>query len=222
MAVTIKDSDIYESGSSGFLDVHTLTDIDVSGTDTLAIAVGFNRNPTSDVTSWTIEGNTPTALIDAINTNVAALSSVYYKINNAATTIVSNTPSYKLQAMIGVGLENVDQTTPIAGSSAAASGYGSAASHSYTGTSGNLLIVVVALKDDRTLTPTSNTQIQSVTHADANMGTGYVGYATATGSSQTLGATWTTDTNWECAIIEVTAAAGGSPVVNGAGFFGLM
>lgn len=211
MAIAFTDSDIYESGSGGYVTTHTLPDIDVSGTDTLAIAVGFNRNPLSDVGSWTIEGNSPTSLINAINTNVAAIQSYYYLINNAATTIVSNTPSFKLQAIIGLGLSGVDQTTPIAGSSAAASGYGTAASHTYTGTAGNLLLVFVTTSADRTYTPTSNTALQSVIHADANLGSGYVGYATATGSSQTLGATWTTDTNWECAVVEIKEATGGPP-----------
>jgi hypothetical protein len=207
MAVAIIDSDTYESGSGGYLTTHTLPDIDVSGTDTLAIGVGFNRNPLSDVSSWTFEGNTPTSIINAINTNVAAIQSYRYLINNAATTIVSNTPSYKLQAMIGLGLSGVDQTTPIAGSSAAASGYSAAASHSYTGTSGNLLLVFVSTSADRTMTATNCTVLRQVTHADANLGSGFVGYVTATGSSQTVGATWTTDTNWECAVVEVKAAS---------------
>ncbi len=207
MAISIIDSDTYQSGSGGYVTSHTLPDIDVSGTDTLAIAVGFNRNPLSDVSSWTFEGNSPTSLINAINTNVAAIQSYYYLINNAATTIVSNTPSYKLQAIIGLGLSGVDQTTPIAGSSAAASGYSSAASHSYTGTSGNLLLVFVTTSADRTYTATNCTALQSVTHADANCGSGFVGYVTATGSSQSVGATWTTDTNWECAVVEITPAS---------------
>lgn len=211
MAIAIIDSDTYESGSGGYVTTHTLPDIDVSGTDTLAIAVGFNRNPLSDVGSWTIEGASPTSLINSINTNVSAIQSYYHLINNATTTVVSNTPSFKLQAIIGLGLSGVDQTTPIAGSSAAADGYGAAASHSYTGTAGNLLIVFVTTSADRTYTATNCTALQSVIHADANLGSGFVGYVTATGSSQTVGATWTTDTNWQCAVAEIKAASGSPP-----------
>lgn len=220
MAIAFTDSDIYESGSGGYVTTHTFPDIDVSGTDTLAIAVGFNRNPLSDVSSWTIEGASPTSLINSINTNVSAVQSYYHLINNAATTIVSNTPTFKLQAGIAIGLSGVDQSTPIAGSSAAADGYGAAASHSYTGTAGNLLLVFVSTSADRTYTATNSTTLQSVAHADVNCGSGFVGYATATGSSQTLGATWTTDTNWQCAIVEVKAASGAAAA--NSGFFGLM
>jgi hypothetical protein len=116
MAVTIRGSQTYESGSGGYSASHTMTDLDVTGTDSCAIAAGFNRNPASDVSSWTFEGNTPTAIADSINANVVAVSTQRYLISNAATTIVSNTPTFKLQAMIGVALEGVDQTTPIAGS----------------------------------------------------------------------------------------------------------
>ena len=212
MAVTIRGSQTYESGSGGYVASHTLTDIDVTGTDTLALAAGFNRNPLSDVTSWTFEGNTPTAVLDSINTNVVAVSTQRYLISNAATTIVSNTPSFKLQAMIGLALEGVDQTTPIAGTGSGGS-YGTAATASYTGTSGNMLFVFVSTQNDRTFTASGVTDITSVTHADGNLGSGYAGYVTATGSSQTIGATLSSADNWRLVIVEVAAAASGTTLI---------
>ena len=208
MAVTIRGSQTYESGSGGYNASHTMTDLDVTGTDSCAIAAGFNRNPASDVGSWTFEGNTPTAIADAINANVVAVSTQRYLISNAATTIVSNTPTFKLQAMVGVALEGVDQTTPIAGSTTAGN-YGTAATASYTGTSGNMLLVFVSSQNDRTFTASGTTDIASVTHADANLGSGYAGYVSATGSSQTIGATLSSADNWRLVIVEVTAAASG-------------
>lgn len=222
MAVTIRGSQTYESGSGGYSASHTLTDLDVTGTDTLAIAAGFNRNPASDVSSWTFEGNTPTAIANSINANVVAVSTQRYIISNAATTIVSNTPTYKLQAMIGVALEGVDQTTPTAGSTTGGS-YGTAATASYTGTSGNMLLVFVSTQNDRTFTASGTTDIASVTHADANLGSGYAGYVTATGSSQTIGATLSSADNWKLVIVEVAASSGGgstgqAKVYNGSTF----
>lgn len=206
MAITITDSDIYESGSGGYSATHTFPDIDVSGTDTLHVAVGFNRNPASDVTGWTSETNAMTTVIDSINVGVCACSVWRYLINNAATTTVSSTPSYKLQAGVTLGLSGVDQTTPIAGTPSAAGGYGASATAAYTGTSGNLLLVFVSTQNDKTFTASNCTAVNSVTHADANLGSGFVGQVEATGSSQTIGATWTGDDNYRMAIVEITAA----------------
>lgn len=215
MAVTIKGSQVYQSGSGGYSASHTLPDLDASGVNTLAVAAGFNRNPASDVTSWTFEGSTPTAIADSINASVVAVSTQRYLINNSATTIVSNTPSYKLQAMIGVALEGVDQTTPITGTPATAGGYGTAATAAYTGTSGNMLLVFVSSQSDRTFTASGVTDITSVTHADANLGAGYGGYVTASGSSQTIGAALSSADNWRLVIFEVEAAASGTTVTPG-------
>lgn len=213
MAVTIRGSQTYESGSGGYSASHTLTDLDVTGTNPYSIAGGFNRNPASDVTSWTFEGNTPTAIQDSINASVCSVSVRGYVISNAATTIVSNTPSFKLQAMIGLALEGVDQSTPTTGTPVTAGGFGASATASYTGTSGNMLLVFVSTQDDRTFTASSCTTQAQVTHADANCGSGYVGYVSATGSSQTIGATWTTNTNYRMAIVEIKAAATGTNLV---------
>jgi len=207
MAVTITQSQIYDGG---YTNTHTFPDVDCSGTDTLHIAAGFNRNPATEVTSWTSETNAMTSIKDEINANVCAVSTWRYLINNAATTTVSTTPSYKLQSGITLGLTGVDQTNPITGTPVSSGGYGTTATQSYTGTSGNLLFVFLGLKDDRTITASSCTAQTSVTGSDANMGTGWCGYATATGSSQTIGGTWTGDTNWTMVIFEVKAATGGS------------
>lgn len=207
MAITLIGNQTYESGSGGYTNVHTFTDVDVSGTNTLHFAAGYNRNPLSDVSSWTSDANTMTGIVNSINTNVVAVQTLRYLINNADVTTVSNTPSYKLQAGSVAGFAGVDQTTPVAGTPGTAGGYGTSATASYTGTSGNMLIVSVSTQTNRTYTASNCTEINQVGHADANLGSGFLGYVTATGSSQTVGATWTTDENWQITIVELTAAA---------------
>ncbi len=213
MAVTIIQSQTYDGG---YVATHTFPDVDVSGTNTLHVAAGFNRNPAVEVSGWTSEGVAMTTIKDEINANVVAIQTRQNLINNSLTTTVASTPDSKLLAGITVGLAGVDQTTPITGTPVSSQGFSSSATQAYTGTSGNLLLVVVALKDDRTFTASSCTAQASVTGADANMGSGFLGYVTATGSSQTIGATWTTDTNWAITIFEVKASSGGPAANNSA------
>lgn len=209
MAVANNDFETYESGSGGFLASHTLPDLDASGTDSWAYAAGFNRNPTSDVSSWTFEGATPDDIANSITANVAAVSAKGDLINNAATTIVSNTPSFKLQAIIGASSTGVDQTTPVTGTPVTASGFNTTATAAATGTSGNRFYIFVSSQSDRTFTPsgTGVTTIASVTHADANLGSGWLGYVDCDGTSQTIGATVSSTDNWRLVIFEVKAAA---------------
>lgn len=205
--VTIKGSQTYESGSSGYLSAHTFTDVDVSGVDTLHLAFGFNRDPAVEVSGWTSDGNAMTSVVDSINASVVAVSVWRYLINNAHVTTVSNTPTFKLQGGITLGLENVDQTTPITGTPVTAGGFSTSATAAYTGTKGNRLFVFISTSADRTFTADNCLQVAQVTHADANLGSGFVGHIVATGAAQTFGATWTTNTNWRLAIIEVKASA---------------
>lgn len=209
MAVTITANQTYQGT---YLASHTFTDVDVSGSDTCHLAFGFNRNPASDVTSWTSEGNTMSQEALSVNANVCAVQVMRYLINNATTTTVCNTPSFKLQAGIVVGLAGVDQTTPITGTPSTSGSYGASATASYTGTSGNLLLVSVSTQSDKTFTASSCTTLATITHSDASLGSGFVGYVTATGSSQTIGATWTGSDNWRMAIVEIKASGAATPV----------
>jgi hypothetical protein len=209
MAVTVND---FATMSGSYAASHTLPDIDCTGTDPYAIALGINRNPTTEVTSWLFEGATPDALNSEINANVVAVEVVGDVVNNAALTIVSNTPTFKLQSMIGVSFTGVDQTTPVAATpTPPAAIFGTSHSVNYTGTAGNLILVFVSTQNDVTFTPTGCTGIASVSNPDGNLGSGFVGQVTATGSSQTLGASWTGDTVANMCIVELTAAGGDPP-----------
>lgn len=206
MAIAINDYDTY---SGSFLASHTLPDIDCSGTDTYALALGVNRNPGSDVSSWTFEGATPDDVAEFINAGTNSLQVKGDIVNDSDLTIVCNTPAFRLQSIIGVSLTGVDQSTPIAGKSTEKNEFTDTISDSYTGTSGNLLLVFITTQTDKTFTPINCTELTSVSNPDANLGSGFVGYITATGSSQTIGASWTGSLVAAMAIVEVAAAAGG-------------
>lgn len=207
MAVAIDDNATYESGSGGYIQVHTLSDINCSGSNSYALFAGFNRNPAVEVTSWTCEGATPDNIKDQINTSAVGVSVKGDIISNSATTIVCNTDSYKLQAISGLALSGVDQTTPITGTPVGGQNWGTTATVSYTGTSGNMLFVFASSQHDRTFTASNCTQIHNFAHADAALGQCFAGYVTATGSSQTVGVTIDTATNWSVVVVEVKAAA---------------
>lgn len=213
MAISIVDSKVYPNAGQTYAASHQLPDLAASGTDTYVIAAGYNRNPASDVSSWTIEGNTPTNIQDNINANVVAISVKGYVINNAATTVISNTPSFKLQNMIGLALTGVDQTTPITGTPVTFSDFNTNAIASYTGTAGNLLLVWVSTQGQKTFTASGCTAIATAVNSDSNIGNGWVGYVTATGSAQNIGATFSGGDNLRVTIVEVKAAAAGGVTV---------
>lgn len=206
MAISIVDSKVYPNAGQTYAASHQLPDLAASGTDTYVIAAGYNRNPASYVSSWTIEGNTPTNIQDNINANVVAISVKGYVINNAATTVISNTPSFKLQNMIGLALTGVDQTTPITGTPVTFSDFNTNAIASYTGTAGNLLLVWVSTQGQKTFTASGCTAIATAVNSDSNIGNGWVGYAVATGSAQTIGATFSGADNLRVTIIEIQAS----------------
>lgn len=196
--------------SDGHIQTHTFPDVDVSGDDTIALAVGFNRNPASDVDGWTADSNAMSEVATSINGNVCAIQVMSRLINAEDVTVVCSTPEYRLQAGVAIGLENIDQDDPIEDTKTAG-GWGTTASASYTGTEGNLLLVFVTTQNDKTYTPTNNTQLATVTHSDSSLGSGFVGYVTATGSEQTLGASWSDGDNWRIAIVELNAAGESIP-----------
>lgn len=227
MAPTLIDSDTYDSGSS-YLSSHTFPAIDSSGTNTLFLALGINRNPASDVTGWTADGNAMTQQVLSANTNVVACQLMSRLINDSSVVAVANTPSFKLECGIVFALAGVDQSTPVVGTPVTAGGSNANATASYTGTAGNLLVVTVSTQADKTFTPSNCTTVNQVSGSDANMGSGFVGIVEATGSAQTIGATFSGDTNWRIAIVEIKAAGGapseyhitGNVSLNGSGVSG--
>lgn len=208
MSLSILDYDSYQSGSGGYLPSHTLAALNAAGSNTGVIGFGFNRNPVSEITSRTANGNAMTHAASSINTNVVAVRGYYALLNNASVDIVHLSP-YKLEAIIGVAVAGLDQSTPIAGSlEKTTDTYTAAATLSYTGTPGNMLLVAVAAQGSRTITPVGVTQLQNFDHGDGAIGQCFVGYVEATGSPQTVGGNLNSADNVRVLVIELASATG--------------
>jgi len=204
MAVTIDNSTVFNT--AGYNNTHTISAFDCSGTDSHLIVASFNSNPTIEVSTATADGNTMTLEKNEENAGAVAVQIYGYQISNASFDVVSNTPSYKQQAYLAVALSGTNQTDAVIGS-AGDQNYGTTATTSYTGTSGNLLIVAVVNGDSSLpLTASGCTEEANFDHT-TDIHECFIGYVTATGSSQTIGATMTGSTNYAVAIIEVAVAS---------------
>jgi hypothetical protein len=145
-----------------------------------------------------------TLIDDNINANVVAIES-YGKIpSDDSTDVVVSTPSFKEWAGILVSLQNVNQTTPYNSTTVENSGFTSNLTSSITGTVGSIIMVVAATQGDNTITLSGAgvTQLENFSPT-SGIGTVAVGYASATGSSQTLGFTVNTADNARLMLIEI-------------------
>ena len=123
MAVTVANFQEYESGSGGYTNVHTYPDVDASGTNPYVVGTAIPRVNTW-VDSFTIEGNTATAIASNISGDSTCGIDVRGYLNNAAaSTVVVGTSSYKLNAGHAVAFNGVDQTTPVVGTPVTAGAY---------------------------------------------------------------------------------------------------
>lgn len=201
MSAEILRHDTYDTTS--FLNTHTLSNFDNSGTDTINVTFGFNRNPAADVDRWEIDSEEMTIEEESINANVVSIQGVWHAINDDDVDVVCFTPDFRQQTFITMAVGGVDQSTPIA-DSFGGGGFGVTATTSYTGTEGNLLIVAVGTQNDRTFTPSGVTEVEQL-NSDGGIGGCFVGYVEATGSAQTVGATFSGNDNWRIIVMEVTA-----------------
>lgn len=205
MAVEINKTRTYQSGLGGYLQSHTFPDVDADGFNNYVLAFGIHRLA-ADVTSWTIEGVAPTAVGSRIVNFVAGVDARGRVIGGTGITNVIGTSGFNLMAGIVASFTGVDQTTPTATPVGSDQGYGTTASVSYTGEVGSLLAVMVSTQEDRTMSPLNCTTATQVTNTDPEQGSGFLGYIPATGSPQTVGATWTGDTVWAIVVAEIKAA----------------
>lgn len=192
-------TDIYDD--DGWNESHTLAGFDCSGDDTLLLVAGFNRNPESDVDSMKADGDDMTLEGSSINANVCSIQAYSHKINNSDFDIVCSTPDYRQQGMIAIGIEDIDQTTPVEDTKGAG-GWGTDAQTTYTGTEGNLLLVFVTTQNDRTATASGVTELRNFNHS-GQIGLCFAGHVTATGSEQTVGATINEGDNFRVVVIEL-------------------
>jgi len=203
-------STTYDSGSS-FLATHTLASgFDASGTDGVLVVVIHQRNPISEVTSVTVDTNSMTLEASNVNTNVSGVQIYTYVVNDASVDVVANTPSFKLCAATVMYWENVDATDPIFQTWTPAAGFGTTGTSSLTANSAdNTILSGINKKEDASLTVSGLTSISNFSPSNSNLGQAGAGYADATGSSQTLGFTWTGSDNWSLIHGELTATSSG-------------
>ena len=201
MAVTIANSTVFNT--AGYNSTHTISGFDCSGTDSHLVVASFNKNPTSDVSGITADGNAMTLEKNEENANVAATQMYAYKISDNSFDIVASTPGFKQEAFVAMALSGANQTDAVTGTPVGAQGFGSTATAAYTGTSGNLLIVAVANDNSsNTFTASGCTEVANFDHT-TDIHQCFVGSVTATGSEQTIGATISGDSNYTIAIIEI-------------------
>lgn len=216
MAVTIPNSTTYQGG---FLSSHTITAFDGSGTDSTTVLGSFNKNPATEVTAVTADGNNMSLIDTNANANVCSIQAYNYVINDSSFNIVVSTPSFKEEAAIAINLNGVNQTTPYNSTVVKAGTFSSNAYATITGTAGSMLIVFCVSQNDRTMTASNCTQIQNFSPT-SSIGTVFAGYVEATGSSQAnVGVTLSSADNWRCTIVEFYAAGGTS--VTYAGYYGI-
>lgn len=189
--------------NTGYQDNHTLGGVACNNDKSHLMVAAFQRYVTTEVNQVSANSNVMTRSGAAVNGGVAGVEWFSYTISSSSVSIVGNTPAYKLLAMGAIALFNVNQTTPVVGTPVTAGGYGTTASASYTGTSGNLLLVAINVRVTSTMTALNCTQELNFQHTDPNLGQCFVGYVVATGAPQTIGATLAANDNWELSIIEI-------------------
>lgn len=211
MAITITSSVTYDGS---FLGSHTISAFDCSGTDSFLFVAGFNKNPAVEVTSVTADANAMTLIDDNINANVVAIQAYGYEINNSSFNIVANTPTFKEWAGIAIALAGVDQTTNYNTVVSEIGGFGNTATTTITGTAGSLILIIGATQGDQTLTISgTGATVEENFSPASGIGTCILGYATATGSSQTLGFTSGANDNYRLTLVEIYATPAQPPVV---------
>lgn len=207
MAVAIDNTDTY---NGGYTNPHTLSAFQCNGANSHLIVGGYNRNLTTEISGVTANGNAMTLEASEETGNVGC-GAYGYTISNASFDIVGTAPLSKPFTMSAIALSGVDQSTPVVGTPVTTSGFGTTATASYTGTSGNLLLVFVGTQGTRTLTASGVTQIHNINMATGDMRQAFSGYVVANGSSQTIGATVSSGDNYAITIIEIKASGGAPP-----------
>lgn len=209
-------ADLKRGGLGGYRASHDPPALDATGSSPYVIAVGAPR-ASSWITSFTIAGSTPTTISQNISgDNTAGVDARGAISSSYSCAAVIGTSGYNLMDMIVASFNGVNQTTPTTGTPVTANSYSATATASYTGTSGNTLVVCVATQSGRTFTASNCTELAQVTHQDSSLGSLFVGTVTATGSAQTIGATFTTGDNHRLVIFELSAATSSITVTPGA------
>jgi len=205
MAIVIENSSLRNVNE--YVQYHTISAFDCSGSDSHLVLFSFNKSPTTQVDGSTADGNAMSLELTQASEGANGIQVYDYQINNASFDVVSSTPSWKQQAMVAISLSGVDQTDAIIGS-VGENNTGTTATMAYTGTSGNLLLVAVANNNSSNpLTASGCTELQNFDHT-TDIYECFVGYITADGTEQTIGATMVSSSGYSVTIIEIDSSSG--------------
>lgn len=209
MAINVANSTTYDSGAGNFFATHTVSSFTTTGTDPYLVAISFQKNPATEVTAVTADGSNMTKIDENLFNNVASIQAYGIVPSDGSQNIVVSTPTFKECSIICLNINErntsgVYNSTTVKGNNFSTNSYAT-----ITGTSGSLLIPIVATQADVTFTASNCTSVQNFS-ATSGIGGCFVGQVAATGSSQTnVGATVNTATNWRVLIIEFYAPSGG-------------
>lgn len=218
MAVAITQTQTYDGS---FTNNHNVTAVDTSGSDPYTLGFSFNKNPASDVAGATVDTNAATLVDTNANANVCAIQIYARAPVDGSSAWSFSTPSFKELAAIVAGLSGVASGTPYNSTIGKSNGFGTAARVTITGTAGSLFLVAVVAQGDKTFTAHNCTELVDLT-ATSGLGGCWLGYVTATGSSQTIGADLSANDNYRIDVIEVFAASGGGGGAPNSAFLGFM
>lgn len=204
MRPAITNSVQYDSGSGGYLSVHTVASgFDCSGNNTCLELVAYQRNPDSEISSATANSTSMTAVDSSVNVNVCGVKLFRHLINNSSVTVVINTPSFKLCASTARRVENVNQTTPIAQTQKTGTFSSSQTTSITTGSANNKVSAAVNTQNARTLSGSNIILDKNFDPADGNLGQSAIGDTDATGTTQaSIGTTSTSGDNWRLLVWE--------------------
>lgn len=211
MAIAIDNNSNYSA--SGFLNSHELTGFQCNGSNSQLLVTAFYKD-VGALDNVQANGNNMSRRGVNVGGGVAGVEAFDYTISNASFTIDGLMSTFKELAYTAVALSGVDQSTPTTGTPVTDDGFGSTATASYTGTSGNMLFVMVNIQGTQTLTASGVTEIANFSPS-SSIGDCFCGYVEADGTAQTIGCTLGGSTNWRLTIVEVVASGGSPPATTG-------
>jgi hypothetical protein len=205
--IIVSNTGTYDS--AGFASSHTLVDFRCSGTNSHLFLGVAQRQFATEVSGATANGNAMNLISGAtsVNAGVCGVGVFEYAINNPMFDVSVSTPTFKLAALAAIAVSGVDQTTPVVGTPVVGGSFTAAFRATYTGTAGNTLLVFINTQNASTMTAFGCTQLINADHPNGSLGQYFVGYVTATGLPQDIGANSAVADNYRISIIELKPAA---------------
>ena len=185
-----------------------------AATDPGVVVFVHNRTPT-EITGVTYNSVAMTMEVESVNTSVSGIQT--YALVAASTgnnNIVLSNSQYRLHTMYATCLSGTDQSDIVEATPAVTAGYGVAITGSVTSvTDGAWLMTGIATQNDQAFTPDSGeTELFDEANSDGNLGQTGISYLVkATAGSETMGWSWTGDTNHTMTLASIKPASGDPP-----------